>query len=192
MKPITQEELSKRIELHQLLFSGDPTGKRLVLHEYNLQYADFSGVCLRGADFSGSNLSHANLRKTNLSYSTLNSAQFHFASLDEANLSHSEMRNVILRKASLKRANLHDASIFWTDFFGADLDGSGLVVLQIESLLLYIRRESITIDNQCYSVAKLKSFLGDEIRKRHNEPSILTWWRKYRTAIFAIADSLEE
>lgn len=59
---MNQNELNKKVELHNKLLNGEPGGERFVLAGANLAGANLWDANLAGADLSGANLAGANLR----------------------------------------------------------------------------------------------------------------------------------
>ncbi len=69
------EELQKRLELHELWISDSYDGVYADFRSSNLQYADLQGADLRYSDFRNADLRYANLRDTNLRYADLRNAR---------------------------------------------------------------------------------------------------------------------
>src|SRR5436190_21383723 len=67
---LTQEQLDRVIERHQMFRTGKVGGARAALANFVLSGLDFSGQNLTGADFTGANLQGANLHGANLEGAT--------------------------------------------------------------------------------------------------------------------------
>lgn len=127
-KPLTREEVLKRIEDH-----GGPNG--LDLSGRNLEGIDLSNVNLCGIILDKANLSGAKLQRSNLqeraslqgaclSGASLEGALLLYANLKEANLSWAKLQGADLRNAQLQKADLWAADLTYTDFVEADLQGA--------------------------------------------------------------------
>jgi len=137
---MNQEELNKKIELHQeWLNSNKKKGKKL-----NLNGEDLSRFHLKGslafADLSNTNLSwiklscnlyRANLRGANLSYANLKRAFLYGANLSGANL-----KRANLIEADLQQSNLIGADLRHADLNNADLSYANLLDANLENISL--------------------------------------------------------
>ena len=93
---ISNEELEKILEKHELWLTGDLYGKRADLSDTDLRQADLEDANLYNADLRGADLEGANLTDANLT---------------SANLSDTDLRNVNLRYTDLRGANLRGANL---------------------------------------------------------------------------------
>ncbi len=101
--------------------------------EATLHGADFSGICLTGANFSGADLSEANLSEAKLSGAYLAGANLSGANLSTAksylkNYSKSgSIEGTDLSEADLSNANLSEANLNGVNLSGANLSNANLI-----------------------------------------------------------------
>jgi hypothetical protein len=159
---------------------------------------NLSDADLIGADLSGANLSDANLRDAyllgadlsgaNLSDAYLRGADLSDANLSDADLSGANLSDAYLLGADLLGADLSDANLSGADLSGANLRGADLLVYQTDIWTCYIHPESIRIGCQYHSAETWQAMADEEIGKMDNRA--LDWWKKHKTAIFAIHATL--
>ena len=106
MKALTQEELNKRIELHELWVSSEgKEGEQLALNGYDLSGLDFKGANLTEAFLYNTNLTDADLSNTNLTKAYLHKSILINADLSNANLFGANFIIVDLTNANLEKTN---------------------------------------------------------------------------------------
>ena len=106
---LTEEALSKKLDLHRKWFYGQGGGERG-------ERADLSNTILSGANLSGANLSGINLIRADLNGADLNDAILVGADLIGADLSGADLSGANLIGADLRQAKYNHATI-WPDGF---------------------------------------------------------------------------
>ena len=138
--------------------------------------ADLSDVDLRGANLYGANLRGADLRGVDL----------YGADLSIADLSIADLRGANLCDANLRGANLRGVDLCCANLYGADL-----CVYQTDIWTCYIQLEHIRISYQYHTVESWESMTDEQISVMDTSLA-LDWWKKHKTAIFAIHATLKE
>ena len=137
LRKITQEELNKILEEHQLWLDSDGIdGHQANLSHMDLKHIDLSYANLEYADLSFSdlrhiNLSNANLRYTDLKYVDLRGASLFGVDLRLADLNHADLEDVSFRNANLRSvdmayANLKNIKLNFINLENADFKFSNL------------------------------------------------------------------
>ena len=124
MRNISQEELNKILESHELWLRGEG-GIQADLSNVDLSYsnlrcadlkdANLSNADLRGANLRCADLTHADLTYADLTYADLKYANLRYVDLKYANLSHADLRYTDLTHADLTYANLSHADLLRTN-----------------------------------------------------------------------------
>jgi uncharacterized protein YjbI with pentapeptide repeats len=92
----------------------------------SLDYANLRNANLTGAIMWGTSINHTNLQGCNLSHAQLIGAQLEASDLREVKFLHTIMTSANLRLSNLRGANLHGASYRGANFDSADLRNSGI------------------------------------------------------------------
>lgn len=138
MKTITQEELDKKLKLHELWLNHDERGvildlSRTDLRGLNLTSTNLSGANLEHADLSNTNLSGTNLSHGILKYANLKGVNLIGADLSGTNLTDADLSYVNLIGANLVDTNLSGANLSFTDLRNSNLVGSNLTDANLKS-----------------------------------------------------------
>lgn len=126
MEKITQEELDKIIEKHELWLKGEDGGEKADLSNKNLSFMDLNEVNLSGADLCGANFCNADVCDANLYGANLSNTNLFSACFLGSNLCRANLAGADLHKACLGGVNLTDADICQTNFHKANLVGANL------------------------------------------------------------------
>lgn len=169
MKTITQEELDKKLELHELWLDDNMQGVRLDLSGFDLRGIDLEGAnlqyaSLRGSNLIASNLKHANLTEADLNDTNLIASKLKHANLTDADLTDANLSNAYLTGADLIYACLNDANLTEADLTGANLnyaDLSGANTANIQGLKVFSIDNIGTFKGKVTYIPKLdKVFAG--------------------------------
>jgi len=179
------DEIAKVIDLHQKWLNGHENGVRAIFAGLDLNGIDLSGVNLRGANFKGANLRNSDLRGSNFI-----GANFKWADLRNSDLRGANLRGANLRNSDLRGANLRDADLMNVNLIGVALTGTYLIIFKSLLWTAYINPYFIRIGHQCHSINQWRSLTDKEINKMH--PKALEYWKENKSAIMAIAQSLEK
>ena len=127
---MTDEEIKKKIDLHQKYFKGEPDGECAEFNYEELLYKNFSAFTknLTGAEFLLTNLYNANFSNIDLELAdftgaNLRCACFYGADLRGADFRGANLQKAFFRKSKLKGANFYEANLFGADLRNVDLDG---------------------------------------------------------------------
>lgn len=163
MDMLTQEQLNKILDLHELWLEDNQKGEQAALFDKFLSKLDFSNRNLSSifitkctlvkADFSKSNLDNADLTicdlfMANFTETNLTNARFNESSLIDANLSNTNISNTNFGGTDLCRTNLSSsfytkspyfagAYIFKTDFTNTIFDNKPKIEFQFNGHLAY-------------------------------------------------------
>ena len=187
---LSSEAIRKILDSHAKWLSGDCSGTKADLTEADLTEADLTGANLTGAnlteaDLIGADLTGANLTRANLTDADLTEADLRRANLTRANLTEANLTDADLTEANLTKANLTGANL--TE---ANLTGANIISYHSGLWTAYIQPKHIRIGCQYHTVEQWSSFDDEKIAAMH--PFALSYWRKNKAIILAIAESFKE
>lgn len=113
------------------------------------------------------------------------------ADLWDANLWGADLRDANLRDADLRDADLRGADLRGANLRGANITKTGLVIFHCDMWTAYIQKENIRIGCKYYTTEQWRNFTDMEISKMSQLPSALNWWKKNKSIIFMMVDSIE-
>ena len=139
--------------------------------------ANIIGLDLRWADLSYADLRGANLKRVNFW-----EANLHAADLRKSSLEMSSLRKANLSFADMRWANLSNISLDHTNFYGARLEGTKIVIIHTSRWVCYVLEDKIYVAGESYPI---QAVLGDEPLGQWNyewrpDP---TWWNDWRPVI---------
>lgn len=142
MREITQEEIDKKVEAHELWLNSNGTqGEKAYFINALIKGKNFNNrnlylVIFRNTNFDNTEFSYANLAYSNFNQCNITNTTYHSANLKNAVFENTTLSNVDFRRSNLRYANFSTAkieNIFVTNAIPMNVLGQRLICMQVNT-----------------------------------------------------------